>query len=147
MNNKPRFIQTLKFVPAIVATLLAGAMSMGSVHAQGMSSQNKSPHAAHQAHGAMHKADGMSADAGQGAFELKESMNKAMQSMQQMGMSGDVDKDFAMMMKMHHEQAVDMAKIEVQHGKSPELKAMAKKIIKDQTREIAQLDQWIKMHP
>jgi uncharacterized protein (DUF305 family) len=58
--------------------------------------------------------------------------------------SGDIDKDFAMMMKMHHQQAVDMAKAEAEHGKSPELKAMARKIIKDQNKEIAQLDKWMK---
>ncbi len=52
-----------------------------------------------------------------------------------------------MLMKMHHQQAIEMAKPEVAHGKSPELKAMARKIIKDQTKEIAQLDAWMKKHP
>ncbi len=58
-------------------------------------------------------------------------------------MSGDTDKDFAMMMKTHHQQALDMAKAEVEHGKSAELKAMAQKMIKDQTKEIAKLDAWL----
>lgn len=57
--------------------------------------------------------------------------------------SGDTDKDFATMMRMHHQQAVDMAKAELQHGKSPELKALAQKIVKDQQKEIAELDQWL----
>jgi uncharacterized protein (DUF305 family) len=48
---------------------------------------------------------------------------------------------------MHHQQALDMAKIEIQHGKSPELKAMASKMMKDQKREIQQLDAWLKKHP
>lgn len=84
---------------------------------------------------------------GSGSEEMKMSMMSGMDSMQKTQMSGDADKDFAMLMKMHHQQALEMAKPEVTHGKSPELKAMARKIIKDQTKEIAQLDAWMKKHP
>ncbi|MGJ7568821.1 DUF305 domain-containing protein [Variovorax sp. GB1R11] len=84
---------------------------------------------------------------GSGSEEMKKSMMSGMDGMQKMQMSGDTDKDFAMLMKMHHQQALEMAKPEIAHGKSPELKAMARKIIKDQTKEIAQLDAWMKKHP
>ena len=47
-----------------------------------------------------------------------------------------------MMMKLHHQQAVNMSEMELAKGKSPEMKAMAKKIIAAQKKEIAQLDQW-----
>lgn len=40
--------------------------------------------------------------AGHGSDQLKKSMESGMKSMQSMSMSGDTDKDFAMMMKMHH---------------------------------------------
>lgn len=40
-----------------------------------------------------------------------------------------------------------MAKPEIEYGKSAALKAMARKIVKDQTQEIAQLDAWMKKHP
>ena len=82
-----------------------------------------------------------------GSDAMQKSMMSGMESMKQMKMSGDTDKDFAMMMKVHHQQAVDMAKAERDHGKSPELKAMASKIIKDQAKEIQQLDQWMQQHP
>lgn len=81
-----------------------------------------------------------------GSEQMHQTMMSGMQSMQSMKMSGDTDKDFAMMMKMHHQQALDMARVEIQHGKSPELKAMAQKIIKDQTKEIAKLDAWLQKH-
>lgn len=84
---------------------------------------------------------------GGGSDEMKKSMMSGMDGMQKMQMSGDTDKDFAMLMKMHHQQALEMAKPEIAHGKSPELKAMARKIIKDQTKEIAQLDAWMKKNP
>jgi uncharacterized protein (DUF305 family) len=80
----------------------------------------------------------------QGAkVDMHASMMAGMQKMQEMKPTGDTDKDFAMMMRMHHQQAVDMAKAEVQGGKSSELKAMAQKIIRDQQKEIAQLDKWL----
>ncbi|MCR6478440.1 DUF305 domain-containing protein [Variovorax sp. ZS18.2.2] len=84
---------------------------------------------------------------GGGSDEMKKSMMSGMDGMQKMQMSGDTDKDFAMLMKMHHQQALEMAKPEIAHGKSPELRAMARKIIKDQTKEIAQLDAWMKKNP
>ena len=77
---------------------------------------------------------------------MKESMKNGMSNMQDMQMTGDVDKDFAMMMKMHHQKASEMAKMQLANGKSPEMKAMAKKIISTQNKEIAQFDQWLAKH-
>lgn len=78
-----------------------------------------------------------------GSAQLKGSMMKGMKEMDAMNMTGDVDRDFAMMMKVHHQQALDMAKIEVDQGKSAEMKAMAKKIMEAQKKEIAQFDKWL----
>ena len=72
--------------------------------------------------------------------EMMKSMEPGMEGMK---MSGDTDKDFAMMMKMHHQKALDMAQMELDHGKSPEMKKMAKQIIAAQKREIAQFDRWL----
>ena len=84
---------------------------------------------------------------GQGSEELNKSMMSGMKSMQDMKPSGDTDKDFAMMMRMHHQQALDMAQIEIERGKSPAMKAMARKIIAAQKKEIGEFDQWIRKHP
>lgn len=81
-----------------------------------------------------------------GSPDMMQSMKAGMDDMQRMQMSGDTDKDFAMMMKMHHEQALDMAKVELAHGKSAELKAMATKIISGQKKEIVQFDRWLAKH-
>jgi uncharacterized protein (DUF305 family) len=58
-------------------------------------------------------------------------------------MNGDVDHDFAEMMIVHHQAAIDMAKQELDSGKDATLKNLADKIIEDQTREINQLQQWL----
>ena len=46
---------------------------------------------------------------GSGSDEMKKSMMSGMEGMPKMQMSGDTDKDFAMLMKMHHQQALEMA--------------------------------------
>ena len=81
-----------------------------------------------------------------GSNEMMKSMGTGMEGMENMKMSGDTDKDFAMMMKMHHQKALDMAQMELDHGKSPEMKKMAKEIIVAQKKEIAQFDRWLDKH-
>jgi uncharacterized protein (DUF305 family) len=95
--------------------------------------------AASMPQGSMQKSDASSRD-------MKASMMMGMDGMQKMQMSGDIDKDFATMMKMHHQQALNMAELELAQGKSAEMKAMAKKIIAAQKKEIAQFDQWLAKH-
>jgi Domain of unknown function (DUF305) len=84
----------------------------------------------------MHK-DGMA------PADMRQAMASGMESMQKMALSGDVDKDFAMMMKVHHEQALRMAEMELMHGKSAAMKAMAQRITVAQKKEIAELDRWL----
>ena len=78
-----------------------------------------------------------------GSDGMKQSMMKGMDGMQKMPMSGDTDKDFAMMMKMHHQQGVEMAQMEIAHGKSTAMKKMAKQIVAAQNKEIVQFDRWL----
>lgn len=78
-----------------------------------------------------------------GSESLMHSMKDGMKKMDGMKATGDVDKDFAMMMKMHHQQALDMAQIEIDQGKSAEMKAMAKKIMAAQKKEISEFDSWL----
>jgi uncharacterized protein (DUF305 family) len=50
--------------------------------------------------------------------------------------TGDPDHDFAAMMLPHHQGAIDMAKLELQFGKSPVLRRLAQGIIVEQLQEI-----------
>ena len=74
---------------------------------------------------------------------LHDVMAKSMKQMQSMQMTGDVDKDFAMMMKHHHQSGIEMSQVQVREGKDPELKKQAQKIIDAQKKEIAELDRWM----
>lgn len=75
--------------------------------------------------------------------ELDITMKAMMDKMMKMQMSDNVDKDFVMMMILHHEGAVQMAKDEISHGKQFELKEMAQKMITDQTKEIKEFNAWL----
>lgn len=67
--------------------------------------------------------------------DLRQAMNKMMQKMKSMKMTGDPDKDFAMMMIEHHQGAIDAAKIVVKSGKDEKIKAMAQKMIQTQPQD------------
>ena len=75
--------------------------------------------------------------------ELMETMNKMMDKMKGMKMSGDADKDFVLMMIPHHESAVTMAGDEISHGKNYELKKLSQKIIEDQNKELKDFNDWL----
>ena len=60
-----------------------------------------------------------------------------------MSYTGDSDKDFVTGMLPHQQGAVEMAKIELQYGKDPELKKLATNIIKSQDEEIAFMKAWL----
>ena len=75
--------------------------------------------------------------------DMRASMMGMMKNMESMKMTGDTDRDFAMMMKMHHQGAIDMAQIELQSGKDPKMRAMAKRIIAAQKKEIKEFEQWL----
>lgn len=74
---------------------------------------------------------------------LKHQMMDKMMTMQ---MTKDPDNDFAMMMKTHHEGAIDMANLELKNGKDEQLRAMAQTIIETQQAEITQLDAFLQTH-
>ena len=80
------------------------------------------------------------------SMDMGHTMDSMDEKMKSMPMSGDVDYDFAMMMRIHHQGALDMAKSELDNGKNPEMRTMAKKIIAAQKKEIAQLEKWIAKH-
>ena len=80
----------------------------------------------------------------QKSSSMHETMSKNMSEMQSMPMTGDVDKDFAMMMKKHHEDGVKMAQIQLSKGKDAKMQEMARKIMDAQKKEIAEFDEWLK---
>jgi uncharacterized protein (DUF305 family) len=67
---------------------------------------------------------------------LDQSMAVMSRDMKQVPMTGDPDHDFAAMMIPHHQGAIDMAQVELVHGKNPVLRRLAQEIIVTQRSEI-----------
>lgn len=129
MNRRPlsrsKLFQHLALSALVVVSAAAAAQTAPAVPASGTMRMGTMQHA------------------NAGPHDMKATMMMGMESMQRMQASGDIDKDFAMMMKLHHQQAVDMAEMEIAQGKSPAMKTMARQIIAAQKKEIAAFDAWL----
>jgi uncharacterized protein (DUF305 family) len=76
--------------------------------------------------------------------ELMQSMNKTNTAMNNAKMNGDFDYDFANLMIMHHQMAIDMSRVELEKGIDQSIKNMANGIVVAQEIEIREMQQFIK---
>jgi uncharacterized protein (DUF305 family) len=94
-----------------------------------------------QTHG-MHGSKGSAQDtpATQAYRAANDKMHKAMA----LQFTNDPDVDFIRGMIPHHEGAIDMAKVVLKHGKNEQTKKWAQDIIREQEREIKEMQAWLK---
>ena len=95
---------------------------------------------------AMHGGMAASAAMPGGGMDMKTMMKDMGGKMTAMPMSGNPDIDFAMMMRIHHQGAIDMAIAELSNGKDPQMRKMAKAIVTAQKKEITQFDAYLAKH-
>jgi uncharacterized protein (DUF305 family) len=76
----------------------------------------------------------------QGYRQANEKMHRDMN----IPFSGNADVDFVRGMIPHHQGAIDMAKVALQHAKDEQIRKWATDVIREQEREIAEMQTWLK---
>jgi len=124
--------------------IIAGAAALGLLVASGVLAQTEhSGHGmGHMEMGKMSMSEHASSPAMKGYMQAMETMMGAMSAE-----TGDADVDFVKGMIPHHQAAIDMAKVQLEYGKDPEIRKLSEDIIAAQETEIAQMNAWLAAHP
>lgn len=134
--------------PKLVAAQILLAAALAVPPAAGLSAQ---PHGGHDGHMAPapkaashhHESPGRAADASP-STKAYEAANAKMNKDMAIAFTGDADVDFVKGMIPHHQGAIDMAEVVLKYGKDETTKKWAADIIREQKREIGEMEAWLK---
>ena len=92
-----------------------------------------------------HSAHGMDAPAGDDSASTQafRAANAKMHAGMAIAFTGNADIDFVRGMIAHHQGAIDMAKVELEHGTDAQMRKLAQDVISAQEGEIKMMEEWL----
>jgi uncharacterized protein (DUF305 family) len=91
-----------------------------------------------------HEKQGSVSSGGSEATKAFRAANARMHKDMDIKFSGDPDVDFVRGMIPHHRGAIEMAKVQLKYGKDDQIRKLAADVIREQEREIADMEAWLK---
>ena len=123
-----------------IILILSIALSCYKVSAQNKASDPHAGHGSHAGHSSSASNKSTTAVSTKKYQQINDNIHKSMD----IKFTGDADKDFLAAMIPHHQGAVEMAEVVLQHGKNPKIRQLAQEIITMQKKEIAEMKQLLK---
>jgi uncharacterized protein (DUF305 family) len=128
--------------PRLAAALAAFLLAPYAAFAQGMrgpSTPRLEPHLAGQPPRVQNEAPSTT--------DYKAATEKVTTATEDQVYSGNADRDFITGIMPHQQGIADIAKVELQYGKDPDIRKLAQSILDEQQRQLALMQAWQAKHP